>query len=119
VHIDVAGKDAGTPHAKMAARSNAPAESGPHIETETYTLKQLGIMLPDPTIKPLITALGLTIMLTAPLFMHHAQLMEAAGKMPEAKTGMIMFWVVVLSGAALMVGMLYNWLLTPLESEHH
>jgi hypothetical protein len=29
------------------------------------------------------------------------------------------FWVVVLGGASLMVGMLYNWLLTPLESDHH
>jgi cytochrome c oxidase subunit 1 len=119
VKVEVTGKDAGTPHAKMAAQSFMPAESGPHIETETYTPAQLGIMLPDPTVKPLITALGMTIMLTAPLFMHHAQLMEAAGKMDEAHTGMMMFWVVVLSGAGLMVGMLYNWLLTPLESGHH
>ncbi len=119
VQIDIAGKDAGTPHPGFKGQANQPAESGPHIETETYTLKQLGIVLPDPTIKPLITALGLTIMLTAPLFMHHAQLMEAAGKMPEAKTGMVMFWILALGGAGLMVGMLYHWLLTPLESEHH
>jgi hypothetical protein len=44
--------------------------------------------------------------------------MEAAGKMDAAKTGMTMFWVVLLAGAALMVGTLYNWLLTPLESHH-
>jgi cytochrome c oxidase subunit 1 len=117
--VAIAGQDAGTTHPQTAAQSYRPAESGAHIETETYTLAQLGIALPDPTIKPLITALGLAIMLTAPLFMHHAQLMEAAGNMPAAKMGMTMFWVVVLSGATLMVGMLYNWLLTPLESEHH
>jgi phosphate/sulfate permease len=57
-------------------------------------------------------------MLTGPLFMHHAQMMEAAGKMDAAKSSMTMFWVIVLGGAALMVGTLYNWLLTPLESHH-
>ncbi len=119
VHIDIAGKDGGTPHASMAARSNTPVESGPHIETETFTAKELGIALPDPTIKPLITAIGMVTMLSAPLFMHHAQMMEAAGKMDAAKMGMTMFWVVVLTGATVMVGMLYNWLLTPLESHHH
>jgi hypothetical protein len=58
------------------------------------------------------------IMLTAPLFMHHAQMMDAAGKADAAKTAMTAFWVFALGGAALMVGMLYNWLLTPLESHH-
>jgi hypothetical protein len=58
-------------------------------------------------------------MLTAPLFMHRAQMMEAAGRMPDAKMATTMFWIVALGGASLMVGMLYNWLLTPLESDHH
>jgi cytochrome c oxidase subunit 1 len=96
--------------------------SRPHgrvIETETYTAKQLGIPMPDPTIKPFWVALGMTIMLSAPLFMHRAQMMEAAGRMPDAKMATTMFWIVALGGASLMVGMLYNWLLTPLESDHH
>jgi hypothetical protein len=118
VTIDVTGKDAGTPHVPMAAQSHRPSESAPHIETETYSARKLGIALPDPTIKPLITAIGLTIMLTGLLFMHHAQTMDIAGKAAEAKTSMTMFWVFALGGAALMVGMLYNWMLTPLESHH-
>jgi cytochrome c oxidase subunit 1 len=118
VQMDIGGKDAGTPHVPMAAGAHQPAESAPHIETETYTLQQLGITLPDPTIKPLVTALGLTIMFTGLLALHHAQLMETAGKMDAAKGSMTAFWILVLGGAALMVGMLYNWLLTPLESHH-
>ena len=118
MQVNITGKDAGTPHPKMSGSGARPAESGPHIETERYTLKQIGLVLPDPTIKPLVTALGLVIMLTAPLFMHHAQTMEAAGNAGAAKTSMIAFWVIALGGAALMVASLYNWLLTPLESEH-
>jgi cytochrome c oxidase subunit 1 len=118
MQVDIGGKDAGTPDTHVKGASHQVAESAPHIETETYSARQIGIALPDPTIKPLITALGLTIMLSAPLAMHHAQMMEAAGKMDAAKSSMITFWVVVLGGAALMVGMLYNWLLTPLESHH-
>ena len=119
MRIDVAGKDSGTAHPGPASRSKTPTEGASFIETETYTAKELGIPMPDATIKPFWVAVGLTIMLSAPLFMHHAQMMEAAGKMPQAKTAMTMFWVVVLGGASLMVGMLYNWLLTPLESDHH
>jgi hypothetical protein len=89
------------------------------IESETHTAKELGIPMPDPTIKPFWVAVGMTIMLSAPLFMHQAQMMEAASNMPAARMATTAFWVVVLGGASLMVGMLYNWLLTPLESDHH
>jgi cytochrome c oxidase subunit 1 len=118
MQVDIGGKDAGTPDTHVKGSPHQVAESAPHIETETYSARQIGIALPDPTIKPLITALGLTIMLSAPLALHHAQIMDAAGKADAAKSSMIVFWVVVLGGAALMVGMLYNWLLTPLESDH-
>jgi cytochrome c oxidase subunit 1 len=118
VKVDIAGKDAGTPHPKTAGSGTRPAESGPHIETESFTARQLGIPMPDPTVKPLITALGMCIMLCAPLFMHHAQMMEAAGNAAAQKSAMTMFWVIALGGAALMVASLYNWLLTPLESHH-
>ena len=117
--VDVAGQHQGTPHPGPAPVSKQPAESPFHVETETYTAKQLGIPMPDPTIKPLFVALGMTIMLTAPLFMHQAHILELRGDAGGASAAMAAFWVLALGGAALMVGMLYNWLLTPLESDHH
>ena len=89
-----------------------------HIETETYTAAQLGIPMPDMTIKPLFVALGMVIMLSAPLFMHRAQIADVAGNAASHKSMMTLFWVFALGGASLLVGMLYNWLLTPLESHH-
>ena len=89
-----------------------------HIETETYTAAQLGIPMPDMTIKPLFVALGMVIMLSAPLFMHKAQVAELAGNAGAHRTAIALFWLFALGGASLLVGMLYNWLLTPLESHH-
>jgi heme/copper-type cytochrome/quinol oxidase subunit 1 len=117
--IDVAGKESAVKHPNPAPQSRTPSEGGSFIETETYSARELGIPMPDPTIKPFWVAVGMVVMLSAPLFMHHSQIMEAAGKMPQAKTALTMFWIVALGGASLMVGMLYNWLLTPLESDHH
>ena len=42
--VDVAGQHQGTPHPGPAPVSKAPAESPFHVETETYTAKQLGIV---------------------------------------------------------------------------
>jgi len=63
------------------------------------TAAQLHITMPTATIKPLIAALGLGVMFTG-LIWHK--------NMP-----------VMLAGAAIFVASLYNWLLTPLEPEHH
>ena len=63
------------------------------------TAKSLGIMMPTPTVKPLIAALSLGSVFIG-LIMH--------------KNLPIMF-----TAAAIFVFSLYNWLLTPLEPEHH
>jgi len=59
----------------------------------------LGIVLPTPTIKPLIATLGLGVTFTGLIWHKNLPLMFL--------------------GAAIFVGTLYNWLLTPLEPEHH
>ena len=75
-----------------------------HIETGHYTAKELGIPMPDPTIKPMIVAFAMVAMVGSMVFMRM-----------EDKT----FAIATMVGfAALFVGMLFNWLLTPLESEH-
>ncbi|HEX2717142.1 MAG TPA: cytochrome c oxidase subunit I [Gemmatimonadaceae bacterium] len=119
MHVDVAGKPAGVTHASPAPHSRQPAESPMHIETESYTARQLGIPMPDMTIKPLWVALGMTIMLASPLFLTKKFAAEQAGNAAAASSAMTMFWVLCLGGAVLMIAQLYNWLLTPLESDHH
>jgi cytochrome c oxidase subunit 1 len=81
------------------------AESSAFIEPATgKTAKDLGIPMPNPTIKPLICALGMTIMFTGLLFIHK-------DKMPLALT-------TILTGALIMTLALYAWVLTPLEDAH-
>jgi len=105
--VNVGGQHAGHNHAGFVG--NAPkqaAEAGVHIEHATgKSAKDLGIPMPNPTIKPLITALGLTVMFSGLLFIHK-------NNWPLALTVMI-------GGALLMTSSLYAWLLTPLEDAHH
>jgi drug/metabolite transporter (DMT)-like permease len=76
-----------------------------HIEHATgQTAKELGIPMPNPTIKPLICALGLTTMFAGLLFIHK-------DKMPLALA-------TIIGGALVMTMALYAWLLTPLEDAH-
>ena len=77
----------------------APAPEGP-----MRSAKELGIPMPDPTIKPLFVALWMTFMLASMLLIH-------LGKTPLAIAGVITF-------ALLMILTLYSWLLTPLEDAH-
>jgi cytochrome c oxidase subunit 1 len=82
-----------------------PRESGTHIELATgQSAKDLGIPMPNPTIKPLICATGMVVMFTGLLFIHK-------DKMPLAIATM-------LGGALIMIISLYAWLLTPLEDAH-
>jgi hypothetical protein len=60
--------------------------------------------MPSPSIKPLVTAVGLTVMISGMLFKHL-----------ENQTP---FYVLVLGGATILVASLYAWLTTPLEEEH-
>jgi cytochrome c oxidase subunit 1 len=106
IDVDVASKHTG--HGDAGFTGNIPkqaAEAGMHIEHATgKTAKELGIPMPNPTIKPLICALGMTIMFAGLLFIH-------VNRMPLALTTMI-------GGALLMTSALYAWLLTPLEDAH-
>ena len=60
--------------------------------------------MPNPTIKPLICALGMTIMFSGLLFIH--------------KDKMSLALVTIIGGALVMTMSLYAWLLTPLEDAH-
>jgi cytochrome c oxidase subunit 1 len=106
VDVDVAGSHRGHGHGMPAASSpKQPAEAGIHVELATgKTAKELGIPMPNPTIKPMIVAIGMTIMFSGLLFIHK-------DKMPLALATMI-------SGALIMTMALYAWLLTPLEDAH-
>ena len=75
----------------------------PH-EGPVKSAKELGIPMPNPTIKPLFVALFMTFMFSSMLLIHK-------GQTALAVTGVITF-------ATLMTLSLYSWLLTPLEDEH-
>ncbi|HKO17003.1 MAG TPA: cytochrome c oxidase subunit I [Gemmatimonadaceae bacterium] len=68
------------------------------------TARELGIPMPNPTIKPLFVALFMTLMFASLMLIHE-------NKMKLAITLVIVF-------ALAMVMSLYGWLLTPLEDEH-
>jgi hypothetical protein len=89
--IAIGGQKVGSVKVPSDTQLNA-AEAHP-------TAKSLGIMMPTPTIKPLIAAFALGSVFIG-LIMH--------------KNLPIMF-----TAAAIFVISLYNWLLTPLEPEHH
>jgi cytochrome c oxidase subunit I len=68
------------------------------------TARELGIPMPNPSIKPLFVALFLTLMFASLIFIHKNMTMVAV-------TGAIVF-------ASAMTAFLYSWLLTPLEDPH-
>jgi cytochrome c oxidase subunit 1 len=104
--VDVARKHVGHGHPNPANSSpQQTVESGLHVEQATgKTAKELGIPMPNPTIKPMICAGGMTIMFTGLLFIHK-------NNMPLALATMI-------AGALIMTLSLYAWVLTPLEDAH-
>src|SRR5439155_8885707 len=77
-----------------------------HIEQpeRVQTAEELGIPMPYPTIKPLLVALFMTLMLSSLLFIHK-------DKMPFAVVGILLC-------AMAMTVSLYSWLTAPLEPEH-
>ena len=77
--------------------SEADAESARINAQPARDPEELGIAMPYPTIKPLMVALGLIVMFSG-LMLTHA---------------------LIFIGAAILVGSLYAWLLSPLEPEHH
>jgi cytochrome c oxidase subunit 1 len=103
--VDAAGAHTGArPKVIPTDANRVPAQAPMHIETESYTARELGIPMPMATAKPALTALGMVIMISGMLFVHR-----------ESKA---LFLAVVLGGAALLVGSLYAWLTSPLEEAH-
>ena len=76
-------------------------EEEKHLRVPTAT--ELGIVLPNPSIWPLLTAAGLLCMFSGLLFMDSS-----------VKTAI----AIMLTGALWWVGSLYKWLMTPLEDHH-
>jgi cytochrome c oxidase subunit 1 len=89
--VKIGGQSTGTAAAPSDTKLNAP-----HAHPSA---KQLGILMPTPTTKPLIAAFALGSVFIG-LIMHK--------NLP-----------IMLIAAAIFVVALYNWLLTPLEPEHH
>jgi cytochrome c oxidase subunit I len=76
-----------------------------HIEKERRTAKELGIPMPNPTIKPMFVAASIIVMFSGLIFVHL-----------QNKT---LAFTLMFGGAAGLIGFLYAWLTTPLEDEHH
>jgi cytochrome c oxidase subunit I len=106
VDVDVVSKHAGHNHGGFVGNlPQQPVESGMHIEEATgKSAKDLGIPMPNRTIKPLICAAGMNIMFTGLLFIH--------------KDKMSLAIATILTGALIMTLSLYAWVLTPLEDPH-
>jgi hypothetical protein len=68
------------------------------------TARELGIPMPNPSIKPLYAALSMTLMFASLIAIHK-------DKLALAVTLVIVF-------ASALTASLYSWLLTPLEDEH-
>ena len=73
------------------------AESTRINSQEGKTAEELGIVIPYPTVKPMIVALSMVVMFC----------------------GLLTSKAVLFIGAASMVFTLYSWLTAPLEPEHH
>jgi len=104
LEIDAGGTKVGDAEINPIDRTRMPEESAMHVETRHATAKELGIPMPSPTAKPLVTAFGMVVMISGMLFKH------LDNQTP--------FYTLVLGGAVIMVVSLYAWLTTPLEEEH-
>jgi cytochrome c oxidase subunit 1 len=67
------------------------------------TAKQLGIPMPNPTILPLVTSIGVIVMFSGMLFTDSNIKLAIA---------------IMIGGAVWWIAGLYSWLLTPLEDAH-
>jgi cytochrome c oxidase subunit I len=107
-HIDVsaAGKHAGgfQAHTNPGTPQGASNPSSIQAFETVKTARELGIPMPNPTIRPLFVALFMTLMFASLLLIHE-------GKTLAAVVAIVFF-------AAAMTATLYSWLLTPLEDHH-
>ncbi len=103
--LALAGRDTGVDVQLSGTHvSRQPEEAPPHEESGYATAAELGIAMPNPSIKPLIVAFGVVVMFAGMLFMHR-----------ESKTLAVS---INIAGALILVFGLYAWLTTPLEDEH-
>jgi cytochrome c oxidase subunit 1 len=102
--VEIAGRDAGHAHLSGTHVTRQRAEAGPHMETGYFTAAELGIPMPNPTIKPFVAALALVLGVGSMLFMHMENKLVPVG--------------MIVTFGALFVGTLYAWLTTPLEDAH-
>ena len=104
--VDVAtgGKHAGAFHAHTNPGSPLGGANPNASQAEHKSAKELGIPMPNPSIKPLFVALFLVLMFSSLLLLHKDKFWIGIG-------GVILF-------AMAMTFSLYSWLLTPLEDAH-
>jgi cytochrome c oxidase subunit 1 len=103
--VAIAGRDTGVDVEFSGTHlTRQPEEAPAHEETGYATAAELGIPMPNPSIKPLIVAFGLLVMFAGMLFMHRESKMLAVS--------------INITGALIMVFGLYAWLTTPLEDAH-
>jgi cytochrome c oxidase subunit 1 len=81
-----------------------PSRETPTTDVRLPTARELGIPMPNPTIKPLWVALFMVTMFAGMIFIH-------TGQKPFAMA-------MIIGSAAAMVAMFYAWVLTPLEDAH-
>ncbi|HVX41268.1 MAG TPA: cytochrome c oxidase subunit I [Gemmatimonadaceae bacterium] len=107
--IQVGGKHVAEFHDHMSAGTPEggvnPNAAQASTKVPLKTAEQLGIPMPFPTIKPLFTALFLTLMFGSLLLIH------------KDKTELAI--IGVLAFGAAMTAALYAWLTSPLEPHHH
>jgi cytochrome c oxidase subunit 1 len=103
LEIDVGGNEAGVARVNPLGPDRVPREHALREERRTMTARELGIPMPASTAKPMFAALGLLLMGVGMLF-------------KDLQT--TLFYLVLLSGTALLVTSLYAWLTSPLEDEH-
>jgi len=104
INVDVGGKHVGHIHHAIGNPKGAPGGTAEASSDRIRTAKELGIPMPNPSIKPLFVALFMTLMFASLLLIHK-------GHTSLAIIGIIVF-------ALAMTFTLYSWLLTPLEDEH-
>src|SRR2546423_15213487 len=94
--------DVKTPHAEPPPqRASVSSRESPR---RPPTAKELGIPMPNPSIKPLFVALFMTLMFASLIAIHKDRMQLAV--------------VLVIVFATALTASLYGWLLTPLEDEH-
>jgi cytochrome c oxidase subunit I len=105
LEVEAGGKHVAEGHPNPTGGQPRQSTGTVHIEHATgKTARELGIPMPNPTIKPLICAFGMLVMFTGLLFIH--------------KNNMSLALATMITGALIMTISLYAWLLTPLEDAH-